>query len=135
MAKKTHGRFRSSRKHMTTAPKKPARENNRHHFQQSAVLERCICGELKDDPIHIRRRGKVPVEGPPPRELVQVGISPDTPTARLWAQELLHWSFVERVDEGVWHVAAIRPWPTNVGFSAEITLPDGSEITINLEWP
>lgn len=129
---KRHGRI----PRVTKGPKGPPvkrHANNRHHFQQSAVLERCICGELKDDAIHIRRRKKP--AAPPGPVLVQVGISPDTEATRMRVHDLLHWSFVDRVSEGVWNVDTLRPWPTNVDFSAEFTLEDGSEISINLEWP
>lgn len=132
MAKKTHGRFRSARKPPKPAPPVKRHANNRHPFQQSAVLERCICGELKDDPIHIRTRKLDPPQGP---VLVQVGITPDTSESRMRVHDMLHWTFVEQIDDGVWNVDTLRPWPTNVDFSAEFTLEDGTEISISLEWP
>ena len=113
--------------------KKPTRDNNRHYPTQSAVLEFCICGERIDDPIHIRRRKQPPA--PPPKPVVQVGINPDNETARMHVADLLHWKFVSQVDRGVWEVETIRPWPENVGFDASITLQDGTEIEVNLEWP
>lgn len=103
----------------------------RHHVVQSAVLERCICGELKTDPVHIRARAKKPE----PPVLVQVGITPDTEDARGTVRALLHWTFVEQIQEGVWNVGMVRPWPINVNFDASITMPDGVEIQVNLEWP
>ena len=133
---KTHGRRPMVRKatHKPTLPTlKPAprHANNRHHFQQSAVLEYCICGEKKEDPIHIRKRKAKPV----PKPILQVGINPDNQTARTHVAGLLHWKFVSQVDRGLWEIETIRPWPVNVGFDASITLEDGTEIAVNVEWP